>query len=62
MPYYPTQEQLIEDCRTFLDLDPRFFDQDVGCFTWWGRVVEFFKTNDEITLEYEGERITFSRP
>lgn len=62
MAYMATQADLIENCQEWLDADPRYFDQDEGAFTWWGKVVLFSKTSDEITLEYEGEIISFPRP
>ena len=61
MAYLPTTEQLIDDAQNYLDLDPRFFDQDEGSFEWWGRVVEFFKTADEINLRWDEESISFPR-
>lgn len=62
MAYLATTQDLIEECQTWLDVDPRYFDQDEGCFTWWGKVVMFFKGRDEITLEVDGESISFPRP
>ena len=62
MAYIATTEQLVEECQQYLDYDPRFFDANEGAFTWWGKVVEFFKTADEITLNVDGQSVTFPRP
>ena len=61
MPYAATQEQLIEDCQNYLETDPRFFLEDEGAFTWWGKVVLFKRNDDEVTLDVDGDHITFPR-
>ena len=61
MAYEATTQDLIEECQHWLEMDHRFFDASEGCFTWWGRVVTFHKNDDDITLEYDGESVSFPR-
>ena len=62
MPYYPATDQLVEEVQAYLETDPRFFLHDWGAFCWWDRMVLFERTEEEITLRWDGESITFPRP
>jgi len=49
--------QLCSDVQEFLDLDPRFFDQNEGCFPYWHTFCFFKKLPDEFVLTVEGETV-----
>lgn len=55
-------EQLCQDAQEFLDLDPRFFDEDEGVFEYHYTKVMFTKLPDYFILEVEGVEVVCTRP
>lgn len=63
MAYESTVELLIEDFQNYYLGDPMLWNQPSGCLPWWGKLVFFERgEEDEMTLELEGEVITFLLP